>query len=70
MTNVHLNANRLVTAFDIHKTLQHLLHLQTEATPWTNHFPDKNGLIPQESYSLMTEIPLERTCAKAGIPDP
>ena len=69
VANVRRNANRLVTAYDIHKTLQHFLHMQTEETPWKNDFPDKDGLVPQESYSVLTEVPLNRTCATAGISD-
>ena len=72
VANVRLNAKRLVTAYDIHKTLRHLLHLQTEEKPWRNdddRIPDINGLVPPKSFSLLTEIPLDRTCATAGIPD-
>ena len=61
------NRQRLVTPFDLHKTLQHLLHLQTNSThAWTNDgFPDG-----QTAYSLMTdELPVNRSCADAGIAD-
>ena len=76
VANVRINARRLITGFDIHRTLQHFLHLQTKATPWSNEAAaaadkaaDADKLSPQESFSLLTEIPMERTCEKAGIPD-
>ena len=67
VANVRRNRQRLVTPFDLHKTLQHLLHLQTNSThAWTNNgFPDG-----QTAYSLMTdELPADRKCAEAGIAD-
>ena len=36
VANIRFNAERLVTAFDIHKTLQHLLHLQTSSELWND----------------------------------
>ena len=36
VANVGVNARRLVTPFDIGKTLKHLLHLQTNSTQWRN----------------------------------
>ena len=71
VANVRLNSRRLVTAFDIHRTLQHLLHLLTIGTSsWSNEAAaaaaaSAEGQLPQESFSLMTEIPMERTCEKA-----
>ena len=59
------NARRLVTGFDIHQTLRHLLHLQTESRPWTN---DLSPDFEQESFSLLTPVPTNRTCESAGIP--
>ena len=67
--NAKLNAQRLVSTFDIHKTLEHLLHLQTNASQWRNDFLDYHGKKTQESFSLLTEIPLTRTCNQSGIPD-
>ena len=72
VANVRLNARRLITAFDLHKTLQHLLHLQTSTDGvWSNGngVADAQGRLPQESFSLMTEIPVDRNCERAGIPD-
>ena len=63
------NAHRLVSTYDIHKTLQHLLHLQTNASEWNNDFPDADGNVSTTGISLLTEIPLTRTCEQAGIPD-
>jgi len=64
-----------VTAFDVHKTLQHLLHLQTRkpGEVWRNN-EGKQGKQQQsqqqEAFSLLTnEIPKDRTCSRAGIPD-
>merc|ERR1712048_1314361 len=76
VANVRLNSRRLVTPFDIHKTLRHLLHLQTEnAAEWSNDASyaagdDADGGFERvKSYSIMTEVPEDRTCEKAGIPD-
>ena len=76
VANVRVNSRRLVTAFDLHRTLQHLLHLQTNGgSSWSNDAAaaaaaaSAEGQLPQESFSLLTEIPLERTCERAGIPD-
>lgn len=69
VANAKLNTQRLVSTFDIHKTLEHLLHIQTNASEWRNDFPDYHGNKTQESFSLLTEIPLTRTCDQAGIPD-
>ena len=67
VVNAHNNVRRLVTAFDFHKTLQHLLHLQTpnnSSESWSNEANDGS----QESFSLLTHIPKNRTCDTAGIP--
>ena len=76
VANVRRNSQRLVSSFDIHKTLRHLLHLQTNvATEWTNDGSyaagddADDGTKRVESFSLMTEVPKDRTCEKAGIPD-
>jgi len=74
VANVRVNARRLFTGFDLHRTLQHLLHMQTSGTPWSNEAAaaasvDADGHLPQEAFSLLTRIPLERTCENAGIPD-
>ena len=66
VVNARNNVRRLVTAFDIHKTLQHLLHLQTtnkSSESWSNEANDGT----QESFSLLTPVPKNRTCDRAGI---
>lgn len=52
------NARRLTTPFDIHATLQEILHFN----PAT-----KAGNLKNRELSLFHEIPIERTCADAGI---
>ena len=63
VANVRANARRLVTLFDVHKTLLHLLHLQTSAAPWPDRFEDDGKVV----YSLLSKVPANRTCATAGI---
>jgi len=66
VANVVTNSRRLTTPFDLHKTLQHLLHLQTNVTPWSNNA----GYGSQKAFSLLTnQIPKNRSCKDAGIPD-
>ena len=59
---------RLVTSFDVHKTAQHLLHLQTAEDPdsWNN--PSDAPDAPP-AYSLLTDVPSSRTCKDAAIPN-
>ena len=65
MANVDRNRHRLVTHFDTHKTLLHLLHLQTNSThPWSNKV---DSLMPTSFSVLTDEIPVDRTCNDAGI---
>ena len=65
MANVETNRHRLVTHFDTHKTLLHLLHLQTNSThSWSNKV---DGLSPIGVSVLTDEIPANRTCQEAGI---
>lgn len=52
------NARRLTTPFDIHATLQSILHFDPEP---------KVGDLKKRELSLFNEIPIERTCADAGI---
>ena len=71
VANARGNAHRLVTAYDIHKTLKHLLHLQTRSTSWSNDedAADSNSSKPLiKSFSLLTKIPSARSCDDAGIP--
>ncbi|CAH8589558.1 unnamed protein product [Dicrocoelium dendriticum] len=59
----HLNANqdRLVTLFDVHSTLQHVLTQQ--------YGPRYGGKMARSTrgYSLFSEINSDRTCAQASI---
>ncbi|VDO97886.1 unnamed protein product [Soboliphyme baturini] len=55
--NLRLNVKRLTTPFDIHATMRHMIH-------FTN---PKRGSLLQRGISLFDEIPLERSCADAGI---
>lgn len=52
------NAHRLTTPFDIHATLQSILHFDPRP---------KIGDLTKRELSLFDEIPPERTCADAGI---
>ena len=54
--NLKTNTNRLTSWFDSYVTLNHLLDYPNEPTK------EKYGV------SLLTEVPLERTCSNAGIP--
>lgn len=59
--NLKANAQRLTTPFDIHATLMDILS-------WpTNKQLKEVGDTAQRSLSLWRPIPLERTCAEAGI---
>lgn len=53
--NLQNNSNRLTSPFDVHKTLGHILDLNSE--------PDKSGI----GLSLLQNIPETRTCTEAGI---
>ncbi|XP_015929497.2 uncharacterized protein [Parasteatoda tepidariorum] len=55
--NLAINQDRLITLFDIHATLKHLLHLNMT-------FPEKTDEL---GLSLFREIPENRTCADANI---
>ena len=54
--NLKTNTNRLTSWFDSYVTLNHLLDYPNE--------PKKQ----KHGVSLLTEVPLERTCSDAGIP--
>ncbi|XP_078596830.1 uncharacterized protein LOC144873384 [Branchiostoma floridae x Branchiostoma japonicum] len=56
--NLKKNEERLTTAFDFHKTLQHVLDYPGDPSGFQGH-----GL------SLFQEIPLNRTCEDASIAD-
>lgn len=60
-----VNRRRLVSAFDIHATLLHLLSYPSKpALPDWSAFPAR-----MQPRSLLTRIPLARTCDEAGIPN-
>lgn len=54
--NLETNTNRLTSWFDGYATLTHLLEYPNKPKIW------KHGV------SLLTEVPLQRTCSDAGIP--
>jgi len=58
--NMRLNQRRLTTPFDIHKTLKDILNSKFDSS--ISNSWKKRGI------SLFNEIPLNRTCALAGIP--
>jgi len=55
--NLQINTRRLVTPFDLHTTLKHVINFTTPG----------RGDVMQRGISLMNEIPAERTCAHAWI---
>ncbi|KAL1490473.1 hypothetical protein ABEB36_013161 [Hypothenemus hampei] len=55
--NLKNNSEKLVTPFDVHKTLQDILDLQYVGSSSTD----------QRAISLFTQIPTERSCADAYI---
>ncbi|UYV74235.1 hypothetical protein LAZ67_11002565, partial [Cordylochernes scorpioides] len=56
--NLRINSQRLITPFDLHATLKHILtlgdHSVTESPP---------------GFSLLKPVPVNRTCEEAGIAD-
>ena len=58
--NLQLNKNRLSTPFDVHSTLQDILYFNSQIQP---NAPNERGI------SWFREIPINRTCESAGIPD-
>ena len=58
--NLQLNKNRLLTPFDVHSTLQDILYFNSQIQP---NAPNERGI------SWFREIPINRTCESAGIPD-
>ncbi|XP_015929475.2 uncharacterized protein [Parasteatoda tepidariorum] len=55
--NLKINQERLITLFDLHRTMKHLLHLDSKM----DREPEEHGL------SLLEKIPENRTCADANI---
>jgi hypothetical protein len=62
--NLKNNKNRLVSPFDIHETLKHILELSRSSTKQT--FP---SLGCPQCRSIFKEIPSSRSCEEAGIDD-
>lgn len=61
--NLEINQHRLVTPFDINMTLQHLLKL---AKPSYNVYQTQDC---QKCQTIFNEMPENRTCNDAGIPE-
>jgi len=59
--NLRINKNRLTTPFDIHATLEHVLHYDSSVVQQTPDVSTTQGV------SLFQEIPDSRTCPQAGI---
>lgn len=55
------NQRALITAFDIHRTLKHILTYPAPA-------PEVNYRLSRPALSLLERIPVTRTCDDAGIP--
>ncbi len=74
--NVDQNKNRLVSHFDLHKTLQHFYQINknTELMNQRNLNRDsfikcRNQFKTEHGISLFEAIPVNRSCAQAMIPD-
>ncbi|XP_039953121.1 uncharacterized protein LOC120770039 [Bactrocera tryoni] len=63
MKNLQINQRRLTTPYDIYATMKHILEV---AEP-KNEFPYLNGTI--HGVSIFRDIPEDRTCNDAGIPE-
>ncbi|XP_049303315.1 uncharacterized protein LOC105222033 [Bactrocera dorsalis] len=63
MKNLQINQRRLTTTYDIYATMKHILEV---AEP-EKEFPYLNGTI--HGVSIFREIPEDRTCDNAGIPE-
>ena len=64
--NLRTNSRRLASQFDVHSTLLHILHGKPSPLPLS---ADKFFLDHTFGHSLFTELPLNRTCEEAGIPE-
>ena len=69
------NEQRLVTGYDFHTTMHHLLHLgeAPEGAPIAEQYPawQAAGNVTESvrwGVSLLAEVPAGRTCAEAGVP--
>ncbi|XP_049305693.1 uncharacterized protein LOC115066318 [Bactrocera dorsalis] len=63
MKNLQINQRRLTTPYDIYATMKHIL----EVVEPEKEFPYLNGTI--HGVSIFREIPEDRTCDNAGIPE-
>ena len=55
MRNLRLNSKKLTTPFDINETLKHFLKFKT--------YDDNKKKKKTRSYSLLTTIPIYRSCS-------
>ncbi|XP_037943850.1 uncharacterized protein LOC119676670 [Teleopsis dalmanni] len=60
---LQINRNRLTTPYDIHMTLKHILELSQPGLS----LPMANGCA--KCQSIFREVPVNRSCADAGIPE-
>ncbi|GFS12410.1 hypothetical protein ElyMa_006696800 [Elysia marginata] len=59
---LQMNQKRLASHFDVYETLKDLLNFKKEI------FNKEPGKLTERGISLFRVVPLERTCANAGIP--
>ena len=67
------NEQRLVTGYDLHTTLHHLLHLGESPLPAAQQFDSWRvaGNVTEAvrwGSSLLDDVPAGRSCAEAGVP--
>ncbi|KAL3886604.1 hypothetical protein ACJMK2_026588 [Sinanodonta woodiana] len=62
-TNLNQNAERLVTVYDIHKTISDISKNKFE------NLTDGNVYSQRTARNLLLPVPKERTCVDAGVPD-
>jgi hypothetical protein len=67
------NEQRLVTGYDFHTTMHHLLHLGESRAPPAEQYPQWQaaGNVTESvrwGVSLLAEVPTGRSCDDAGVP--
>jgi hypothetical protein len=67
------NEQRLVTGYDFHTTMHHLLHLGESRAPPAEQYPlwQAAGNVTESvrwGVSLLAEVPTGRSCDDAGVP--
>ncbi|XP_075545463.1 uncharacterized protein LOC142579300 [Dermacentor variabilis] len=69
MRNVHVNARRLTTPFDLHTTLASLGNFDGKPRPLDlDDYPDHlHSAVLERAVNLFSEVPSNRTCDEAGI---